>query len=358
MGAPFFVCLETPSDLRFIMSKAFFTTILGFCVLFAQGCKQQSSGGGEVKSEDAVPTVASPVTLSRASTRAENVAVEGQNPVIPVKQRELNSLDNAADDAWDTEVLAQQASEQLGRLAKLLEETTSIDLGSLATGSVEFHELLPANVTTVYRNGPVTVGRIPKSVASSNSGRSALETSVEQWRSKIAPYPERHAKFKVFRVKDLGDKFETEQYVTVTARSDEGSFEQHATWRTTWKKDRVAPLLDGIQILAFEQTSNDSPRWFADCTKSVFGNDQSFRDQLSVGYGDWLKRIPHGIYLEAVGTPESRLAMSTETGWMTYIYAKSEVCLIDSICISRTAQCSMPRKLGGRIFSSHRGRCY
>jgi hypothetical protein len=127
-------------------------------------------------------------------------------------------------------------------------------------------------------------------------------------RSLVQPFKnleDRRIKFKLFRVHRDNDAFTTQQYVSLSGRSSQMSIEQNATWTIRWKLAAAdeEPTIQNIDVTAFEQTTLHAAHWFADCTEAVLSADPCYRPQLLRGYGDWLQRIPHGIYLEVVGTP-------------------------------------------------------
>jgi hypothetical protein len=230
---------------------------------------------------------------------------------VPVNRPSWAELDSPEADGWDTEVLNNRIESQLKAVGKLLSHASEItpdSVASLVDSQVTIGALAPERLQVVYRDGPIVVERPLSSTATTvDKTYRGAEGVAEALRQRVQPIDdldETRTKFKVFRVSPDGDVVTTRQYVTIAGSSAESSIECNATWTIRWNlAGNATPTIHNIEVTAFEKVTRDAPPWFADCTEAVLGADPCYRPQLLRGYGDWLKRIPHGIYLEVVGTP-------------------------------------------------------
>jgi len=89
--------------------------------------------------------------------RISETSPPGTTPVpalLPIGlKQDWNDVDNPERDGWDTELLAQQADQQLHRLGQLLIDSrpcTESDVGDLITDDFTGDTLLPATLKTVF----------------------------------------------------------------------------------------------------------------------------------------------------------------------------------------------------------------
>jgi hypothetical protein len=271
-------------------------------IVIVSGCNRTS---------DSQPS--SQVTVGATSSSSSTLkGVARADATVPVSRPKWAEVDDPRRDGWDTEVLSSKAETQLKLLGKLLTHPGDINRDAvipLFDSRATVEALIPPQLHTVYSDGPLTVERpvtSPEDGADAKCrGTEAAVTALRLLTQSTDNLDDKRIKFKVFRVHRGEQTFTTQQYVTIFASSAEKSVEQNASWTIQWSlpAGEAAPRVRDIDVTAFEQITRLSPRWFADCTEAVIGADPSFRTQLRRGYGDWLERIPHGIYLEVVGTP-------------------------------------------------------
>ena len=237
-----------------------------------------------------------------------------ESGTLPVSRTSWSELDDPERDGWDTEVLSSEADAQLKILGKLLAHPADVDTSSVAQLADEQFSscpLLPKQLQPVYHDGPLLLERpVPDSLSLKNSaasfrGPNGLAAAIRAFASPFGDMSETRFKFKLFRVERDGGGFTTRQYLALSGRSADKMIEQNATWEIRWTitPGEATPRIRDISVIAFEQVTRQTSRWFSDCTEAVLGANASYASQLLRGYGHWLERIPHGIYLEVVGTP-------------------------------------------------------
>jgi hypothetical protein len=231
---------------------------------------------------------------------------------LPVSRTSWSELDDPERDGWDTEVLSSRADAQLKSLGKLLAHPVDVAASSVAQlADAEFSSgpLLPEQLQPVYHDGPLLLERpVPGSLKNTEARfrePDGMAAAIRAFARTFGEMSDTRFKFKLFRVERDGDEFTTRQYLALSGQSADTMIEQNATWDIRWKvlPGESAPRIRNISVAAFEQVTRDTSRWFSDCTEAVLEANDCYQSQLLRGYSHWLERIPHGIYLEVVGTP-------------------------------------------------------
>ncbi len=229
---------------------------------------------------------------------------------LPRPNRSLTALEQLAQkkdakaDDWDTEVLSEAADQQLGRLAQLLEKPDRIDsqaVGPLVNGQFTCQSLRPNSLADVYRQGPLVVRRPPASAASADfsyAGAAGFAEALRQWDAALGSGRNRHAKFKLFQIQKQPDHFVTRLYLEASNHSDADSRQQTATWLCQWNYPAPhggeAPRLLRVALEQYEEAHIAIPggHLMVDCTQSVLGGNDAYRQQIVPGINHWVTRIP------------------------------------------------------------------
>jgi len=227
-------------------------------------------------------------------------------PELPMEQ-----LDDPTADGWPTEVLAEQAKEQLKSLGKLILHPDKIDAGALrkfVADDVSFHPLEPENPEAVYTDSAFRITRMPHhKTAVQHQDATEFEAAMRELGAPLTGANDLRFEPKVFRVRQEADSFTTQQYVAISGITEKGVIEQHATWHTRWMKgtDGSPPRLASLEVRDFEQvaSSTHGRTLFSDCTQSVLEPTGSFEKQLGLGYGHWLRRTQDTQYFFWLGIP-------------------------------------------------------
>lgn len=218
-------------------------------------------------------------------------------------------IDDPKKDGWTTEAFNQSADQQLKKLGKLLSSGKPVaagDLQALLADDYRGNDLIPQSSTVVFQEDDLKVTRFlngehPGTV----TGRAPFARDVEKFRSLLADASDTRTKFKTYRVQREGTMVRSEVYFALAAQLPDHRLEQHAVWKMTWswKGPGDKPKIAGITASGFEQCLRKGSPWFVDGTASILGGNACFETQILQGYGHWLGRIPHGVYLESMGSP-------------------------------------------------------
>lgn len=207
-----------------------------------------------------------------------------------------------AQDGWQTEAFSEAANRQLQRLVALF-EGSEIDMSqSLASPEFASASLVPAEYATVFTDGTMEVKRASKlSDMPVHEGPDGLRAAVKELSASLGAAAEHpHLKLKLFKVNDN----QTEVLVQATAELPEGRTQIDATWICEWSMtvETNEPVLSGIDVLRHSETSyrGNASALFQDCTESVLGKTQSYREQLLHSTDYWRLRLQRGLGLDVV----------------------------------------------------------
>ncbi|MDG1808697.1 MAG: VCBS repeat-containing protein [Pirellulaceae bacterium] len=246
--------------------------------------------------------------------KSKKDATETTKPVVEDKklwtteedqQARWNQIDDATADGWDTEAISDRVMAQWVKLKKLLASEEPINaeaLQPLASADVVVHSVLPAEPDTVFENSQLTVRRLPGDGAEPpvsppvGTGMSALADSLK---TLIEPYVDRNnlrLKWKVFRVNPGEKTVTTQQTLEIFGETAEGFREENATWQCEWTVEKK-PHLKSVRLVDYESVDAKDQLLFADCTTSLFGDADSYQNQLLRGFNYWLgRRQTHGAF--------------------------------------------------------------
>jgi hypothetical protein len=233
----------------------------------------------------------------------------GQNdtrlPTEPVETIDLGvmptitppSEDDPAAQGWETEAFTDRALQQLTLLAKLLasNDTISEDITkSFITDQFECTSLKLANENQVYASKNLTVSRrtADKAPANQFQGALGLAKALQELRFPIEHAGHRKVKFKLYRIDEQEDHVTTQQYLSISGKTDNQTIEQHASWTCVWAKsdNSELPKLKRIGVDHIENVKKTG-RWFTDCTFSIVSKNRAFWGQLIHSAQYWWPRI-------------------------------------------------------------------
>ena len=220
-------------------------------------------------------------------------------------------IDDPAQDGWHSEVFSSRAAKQLELLGKNLEgivPTNSDLLKALVTDDISCTPLVPDHLETIYDDGVVTAlrGRAGEQEIEI-SGREPFQKAFEKMADPFRQAQDVHAKFKIYRVKNMSASIVTEQIVSISGRTESGMLQQNAVWRIDWQTTDNAsgPKMREVNVMRFEQvaTRNAEGKLFEDCTEAILGRNDCYSEQLLYGYNHWLRRMQGLRYQQILGTP-------------------------------------------------------
>jgi len=226
-----------------------------------------------------------------------------------------NAMDNPREDGWSTEAFSAEAERVLKQLGGLLSTRYQPqDLEPLVAEQFSCGPLLPTNRKIVFQDGDFVVERASTpnqtdhgaGAGETYSGSEGLSRTLDLLLAPLKGAQDIRVKFKVFHVENQGDKFVTEQYISLSGRTSMAMIEQNATWVMRWQATKgQTPRLEWIEGKDFEQVIHQQPNGtiFADCTQSVLSRNPCYQSQFLRGMNNWLNRSQDTRYFYLLGNP-------------------------------------------------------
>ncbi len=229
------------------------------------------------------------------------------NPLADAYQR----IDPSRD-GWQTEAFNDAAGEQLKQLAKLLEHPdrfTSDQLRRLAGDAFACAALRPAKLRKVFRDDSLSVQR----GEGMNGGEGEVKTAAFHGPDGLGKATARYAKlfaggidrvkFKLFKVQSDRGQVATTVYFQAFGTADSGTLQANATWLVDWEYEQgTPPRLERIEVRQYEEVAHHGGPgvMFADCTESVLGEADCYRQQFLYATDHWRSRIARDLGLDVV----------------------------------------------------------
>jgi hypothetical protein len=243
---------------------------------------------------------------------SSTAAVELDPPMRPASAparlvEQVAARADSRQDGWETEPLAEAASQQLTRLQELLEQPRPPDrsaLEPLVTGQLTTTSLRPAKLKTVYDDGLIrvhrpTVDTPPATI--DDVGPAALERALAELMASLGNGPAGHVKFKLFRIMRQADSFDTQVRFEASRLDEREGREQTAIWNCQWtypSDANAAPRLRQVTLAMFEESHVSVPhgRLFVDCTAAALDRNAHYHEQVVPGLNHWLARTPREFF--------------------------------------------------------------
>ena len=207
----------------------------------------------------------------------------------------LDKVDPSKDTGWDTEVFSAEASDQLGILAKAIEEgESSADALALFADKVRTTPWRPQGLSLAL-DGILRVSResgtARKVISTTRKGMARQIASLKQ-QENVDDLGEMHVKFKVFRVEPGRETAViTAYYHSDIALPKGGKIEQNATWNISFTKESP-PRIKNIRVRDFEEVvPRNSKLLYLDETDKILAGNDSYHQQLSLGIDHWRSRL-------------------------------------------------------------------
>jgi hypothetical protein len=239
----------------------------------------------------------------------------------PLSETEqLRAKQAAAADDWNTEVLAELATEQLQWLQHAIEgdEGERARVAELiATPKFVCQPLVPSGLDEVFRDRMIRVARMTappqgdrQQQAESDvryQGTVGLREALDELSASLGNANQRHVKFKLFRIQAIQDGFSARVRYEAAHHDAHSGQQQTATWDCRWtlaepasrghgaaanQVDALHNLrLEGIRLEEFEEVRLEAPHGtlFVDCTTSVLGGNRFYPTQILPGIDRWIK---------------------------------------------------------------------
>ena len=220
-------------------------------------------------------------------------------------------LDDPAADGWESEVLHRLRKKKLALLAQFVisGEPGEKGFGTVVAGEVEGSNLVPTDLEPVWSQGGVVVKRGVGLSGTDYRDPSGFVSAVQMVSRALGGKAEtRRCAFKVVAIRPGPAGVQARVSVECARVDGTGVVEQHADWMTTWKATATGDDVKLVEVVLerFEQ-SEGKKRLFSDCTESVLGANDSYRQQILRGYPYWLQRIQDTRQMTLLGTPGTAL---------------------------------------------------
>ena len=245
-----------------------------------------------------------PVAYTRATAR-------GDRSFSQRLAQEYQKVD-PVEDGWETETFHDAANAQLKHLSKLIahpEDLSATQLSDLVTEDCTSGPLRPSNLQEVFADSSLVILRPANSSSASQPTRhrtaAGLAGALGQLCEPLEELQSVRVKFKQYRVQLNGDRAASTVFLTTTGRASNGVVQQNATWKLIWSlpETNSPPRLAGIQSEAYEEVRVTSPHGtlLAECTSSVLGGSQSYREELLPSMDHWTGSLHDLLGMEGVG---------------------------------------------------------
>ncbi|MEC9054777.1 MAG: VCBS repeat-containing protein, partial [Verrucomicrobiota bacterium] len=220
-------------------------------------------------------------------------------------------LDDPGKDGWDTEVLHELLKKKLERLARVIASGEGIEdqARELVDTEIGASELTLSDLEPVWSAGGVSVRRGNPPAGVSYRGLEGFASAVQMISKSLGGNAgTRRCVFKVIALEPGQLGIRARVSVECARIDPDGVVEQHAEWMTDWKAAATGDDLKLVKVVLerFEQ-SEGRKRIFSDCTESVLGSNDSYRQQILRGYPYWLERIQDTRQMTLLGTPGAAL---------------------------------------------------
>jgi len=253
------------------------------------------------------------VQPAETSIAAPETGTDIANDPLPAMRpgKQFAELDPRKD-GWVTELLADGATAQLKKIARLIETPDQITVDAvaeIADANFLCKPLRIQDLEEIHRDGSLVVSRPGRNLPSdtgfapASGGAGGLAEALQHLARPLAGAEEIRVAFKLFNVDQDDSSVVTIAYYQAVGFKQDRSIQQNATWHCRWTSDEPAagrdgapfgPLLAFVEVRDYEEIEArgaESPTQFVDCTDAVFATARSYRDQLCQPIDHWLERI-------------------------------------------------------------------
>ena len=247
------------------------------------------------------------------STQLESSALPATQPVgsieTPSAEPRLQAVRAKQDprlDGWETEVWNEIAGEKLNRIGGWLssaDELTVDDVTKLISeGGIKATSFLAEQPETwsdgqlTIESGPVSPERQPMS----------SQEFLQRFQSFAAHFDNSrnvHFKFKIVRIAQSETTLNTAVLFQADTHDANLAIQVNADWECEWNIVGNDLRLATLRVSKAEliRGRHDSGSLFADCTRSVFRNVESFDEQLMKGTNYWRRHLQAALGIDLFG---------------------------------------------------------
>lgn len=206
---------------------------------------------------------------------------------------------------WKTEEISVAVKKKIKQLTKLLSPTEPHEIPAFVSAKFTSSELRPARLVEVFRDTAITVQSAAADQPTASeilSGPDRIRQVFDRLSESLKSRSSLSVRIKVVKIHVDDDAVTTRLLVQFLAlgspqsdAAESSTIQQDATWVCRWKiADGEQSLkLESIDVPTFQEIVLASGRrsLFSDCTESVLGKNNAWREQLSYGIDHWRARI-------------------------------------------------------------------
>ena len=314
-------CLQ-PCDpfVHAICSRSMWVTVscaLLTCLLVSGCSKTKSAKPSDTPASTSPPTDKSGTSNSQATAIATNREATSGAPLLTApgvdESKFIGPLSDAyaridpTRDGWESEAFGATAGQQLNRFGELLRaEATAeslVEIEKVISTGFAAARIFSADGDEVFSTPSIQVKRSDTLATSELHGIKRFQQLQNEFRARFSPIDACKMKFKVVRVANAGtDDHQTVVYFHANGPSAAGLSEITATWNVQWDHQGSETRIKNILVSGHENVTrlDSSETTFADCTASVLGKNDSYRDQILRGTDYWRSRLPRTFGLDVV----------------------------------------------------------
>jgi len=206
------------------------------------------------------------VNRAHASTNTgPNAKIANDNTTFELERStSWHEMDDPSNDGWHTEVFSAAAKKQLNHLVELFlspDRPDPQDIQLLAVPQVSCWPFHPDQLDTVFEDRSLQIKRAKSNMEAirqrqpgPHTGYGGLARAMDQLVQPFLDARHRYFEIKVIDVQLAGNMVTTRQLFSISAHTDTGRLEQHATWVVQWSGGIMAsaPRIAWIGVKAFE----------------------------------------------------------------------------------------------------------
>lgn len=252
------------------------------------GCKRAN--------KDSPTNEAGPQQIEATSSVIGDVETATRIPTAQLRSAGFETKDPPEE--WKTETFQDAASQQLKRLKKVVLDGSAKHLEGLATANARCGELSPTIFQSLYEDDFINVQRAPKSA---QTQQRSLLSQLTLLAKQLNDGTERYGQLKISSV-DVSDSVtKTIVEAQFTGKTESSVKQYTAQWLCHWQSSSAPPQLQLIEPIEQEWTTTKQGPIFQNCTQSVIGATESFREQLTFGVDHWMARIEQRYGINSSG---------------------------------------------------------
>jgi hypothetical protein len=281
-------------------------TALAVCGLVGAGLLVAHFGTGQPESDRFPPTLAaaSPKQDAKTLEMVSAPGLEDREYAAPLADA-LRRLD-PAEDGWQTEAFYESVSRYLSDFGHALEQPNAHP----STGLKEFIAddfvtvaWQPSPLNEVFRDPTLTVRRAASDSGTTNGlrGIASFDHEARRFAERFADGRVDHVKLKLFKIDRQASHVATKVIFQASGTTGSGTLEMNAMWNVDWTEG-ARPQIERIAIESFEESlfRDGGEFMFADCTRSVMGDTDAYRNQFVYPTDYWRSRIARDLGLDVV----------------------------------------------------------